>query len=167
MSDYWPMDDRYIEKIKKRKNVVMKEFPVAGVSRHQDLFPKNGFLNDDYFLPDDQLMEKGIRQYSIPKYGFDNLDLSIEHDLYNKYDPNAIKVFLGGEHVGFIRAEDAEYVLNLMFIDAIADVDGRIVGGPAKQYNPEKGRIEEVDYNFGIRLYLFIRKDWAVNTYSV
>ena len=157
----WEMTPQYIEKIKKRQNVVMREFTVAGVSRHQDLFPKNGFLNDDYFLPADQLMEKGIRQYSIPKYGFGNLDLSIEHDLYNIYDPNAIKVFLNGEHAGYIRTEDAEYVLNLMFIGAIADVDGRIVGGPAKHYNPEKGRIEEVNYNFGIRLYLFIRKEFS------
>ena len=61
MNDYWPMDDRYIEKIKKRQNVVMREFTVAGVSRHQDLFPKNGFLNNDYFLPDDQLMQKGYQ----------------------------------------------------------------------------------------------------------
>lgn len=156
----WNMTPQYIEKIKKRKNVSMQEFSVAGVSRHQDLFPKNGFLNDDYFLPDDQLMEKGIRQYSIPKYGFSNVDLSIEHDLYNEHDPNAIKVFLNGEHAGFIRTEDAEHVLDLMFIGAIADVDGRIVGGPAKRYNPKTGKIEKVDLYFGIRLYLFIRNEW-------
>jgi len=148
----------YVEKIMKRKNVVMQDFPVVGVSRHQDLLPKYGFLNKDYFLSDEQLIEKGIRQYSIPKYGFEYLDLSLEPDPGNKYDPNAIKVLLSGEHVGFIRSEDTEYINTLIAADRIVDVDGRIVGGPVKRYNTSEDRIEEVDFNFGIRLYLFIRQ---------
>ena len=150
--------DYYLKKVLRRENVVMQEFTVSGVSQHQDLFPKNGFLNKDYFLPDDQLIEKGIRQYSIPKYDFEYLDLGLEPDPGNIFDPNAIKVFLGGEHVGFIRSEDTEYIQNLIAADRIADVDGRIVGGPAKRYNTSEDRIEEVDFNFGIRLYLFIRQ---------
>ena len=59
MNEYWPMDEQYIEKIMRRKNVFMREFSVAGVSKHQNLIPKNGFLNDDFFLPDILLEEKG------------------------------------------------------------------------------------------------------------
>ena len=159
MSEYWPMDEWYIEKIMRRKNVFMREFSVAGVSRHQDLFTKYGYLNDDYFLSDKQLKENGIREHSIPKYGFGNLDLSIKPDPDNEFDPNAIKVYLGGEHVGFIRSEDTEYIHDMMEEDRIADVDGRIIGGPAKRYDPISNQIKTVDQYFGIRLYVFIRNN--------
>ena len=159
MNEYWPMDELYIEKIMRRKNVFMREFSVAGVSKHQNLIPKNGFLNDDFFLPDILLEEKGIHEHSIPKYGFENLDLSIEPDPDNEFDPNAIKVYLGGEHVGFIRTEDTEYIHEMMEADRIADVDGRIVGGPAKRYDPVSNKIKTVDQYFGIRLYVFIRNN--------
>lgn len=41
----------------------------------------------------------------------------------------------------------------------IADVDGRIVGGPAKRYDPASNQIKVVDRYFGIRLYVFIRNN--------
>lgn len=156
---YWEMDDHYIEKIGRRKNVTMEEFRVAGVSKHQDLFPRIGYLTEEYNLSDEELEKIGIRNFSIPKYGFGNLDPTLEPDPDNEFDPNAVKVFLNGEHVGYIRAEDSKYIHDLIVDDRIADVDGRIVGGPSKRYNPDTDKIDEVDWSFGIRLQVFIKKD--------
>lgn len=146
------------EKAKKREGTVRREFSVAGVSRHQDVIRNAGYLNDEYSLSIKRLEEDGLLYDDIPKYLFDDLTLTLELDPENEVDPNAVKVFLNGEHVGFIPADDAEYVHDMIEADRIADLEGRIVGGPLKRYDDAEEKMEKVDLSFGIRIDLFIRK---------
>ena len=143
---------------KKREGTVKREFSVAGVSRHQDVFEKAGYLNDEYSLSVKRLEEEGLLYDDIPKYNFGTVDLRLELDPDNEVDPNAVKVFLNDEHVGFIPAEDAEYVHDMMEADRIADMDGRIVGGPLKRYDEIEEKMVKVDLTFGIRIDLYVRK---------
>ena len=144
----------------KREGTVMREFSVAGVSRHQDVIRNVGYLNDEYSLSVKRLREEGLLDQDIPKYLFDGvlLNISLELDSENEVDPNAVKVLLNGEHVGFIPADDAEYVHDMIEADRIVDADARIVGGPFKRYDEDEGEMEKVDLFFGIRLDLYIRK---------
>lgn len=146
------------EREQKREGTVMREFSVAGVSLHQDVIRNAGYLNDEYSLSVKRLEEDGLLYDDIPKYLFDGFSLSLELEPDNEVDPNAVKVLLNDEHVGYIPADDAEYVHDMMEADRIADMDGRIVGGPLKRYDEEEEKMEKVDLSFGIRIDLYIRK---------
>ena len=146
------------EKEKKREGCVKREFSVAGVSRHQEVFREIGYLNEEYTLSKSRLEEDGLLYEDIPKYIVDTFKLELELDPDNEVDPNAVKVLMDGKHVGYIPADDAEYVHTMIEEDRIADMDAKVVGGPLKRYNDETDKMEKVDLTFGIRLYLYVRK---------
>lgn len=143
---------------RKREGTVKREFSVAGVSRHQEVFRKAGYRNEEYSLSKKRIVEEGLDGEDIPQYLFDTIDIGLELEPENEHDPNAVKVLLNGEHIGYIPADDAEYVHDMMEDDRIADIDAKIVGGPLKRYDPDNDEIEKVDLTFGMRLYLFIRQ---------
>lgn len=142
----------------KREGTVMREFSVAGVSMRQDIFKKAGYRNEEYSLSKTRIIDEGLEDENIPQYLFDTVYVSLELDPENEHDPNAVKVLLNDEHIGYIPADDSEYVHDMMEDDRIADIDAKIVGGPYKRYNSDLDEIEKEDLYFGMRLYLYVKQ---------
>lgn len=143
---------------RKREGTVKREFRVAGVSRHQGVFKEAGYLNDEYSLSKTRIINEGLEDEDIPQYLFSELEIALELEPENEHDPNAVKVLLNGEQIGYIPADDSEYVHDMMEADRVVDIDAKVVGGPLKRYNSDTEEIEKVDLTFGMRLYLYIRQ---------
>lgn len=143
---------------KKREGTVMREFSVAGVSTRQDVFKKAGYRNDEYSLSKKRIIDEGLEDVDIPQYEFGTVHIGLELEPENEHDPNAVKVLLNDEQIGYIPADDSEYVHDMMEDDRIADIDAKIVGGPLKRYNSDTDEIEKVDLYFGMRLFLYVKQ---------
>lgn len=142
----------------KREGTVMREFSVAGVSTRQDVFKKAGYRNDEYSLSKKRIIDEGLEDVDIPQYEFGTVHIGLELEPENEHDPNAVKVLLNDEQIGYIPADDSEYVHDMMEDDRIADIDAKIVGGPLKRYNSDTDEIEKVDLYFGMRLFLYVKQ---------
>lgn len=142
----------------KREGTVMREFSVAGVSTRQDVFKKAGYRNDEYSLSKKRIIDEGLEDVDIPQYEFGTVHIGLELEPENEHDPNAVKVLLNDEQIGYIPADDSEYVHDMMEDDRIADIDAKIVGGPFKRYNSDTDEIEKVDLYFGMRLFLYVKQ---------
>ena len=142
----------------KREGTVMREFSVAGVSTRQEVFKKAGYRNDEYSLSKKRIIDEGLEDVDIPQYEFGTVHIGLELEPENEHDPNAVKVLLNDEQIGYIPADDSEYVHDMMEDDRIADIDAKIVGGPLKRYNSDTDEIEKVDLYFGMRLFLYVKQ---------
>lgn len=143
------------EVLARRAGTVEQEFSVAGVSRHQAVFRKHGEPNPDYSLSKREFDEYGIF-YDVYQYSFDSVSLSLEPEPENPVDPNAVKVLMEGELIGYIPADSAAHVAWLLNNDRIIDSDFHVVGGPLKRYDSIEDTIEKVSLYFGVRISLFI-----------
>lgn len=73
--------------------------------------------------------DDGEYKYTFPTFG------KLLPDPENEHDPNAVKVLVGGVHVGFIPAKDAQEVKALL--PRVKDVSVFIEGGPRTDGEPD------------------------------
>ena len=62
-------------------------------------------------------------------YDPDSLELTLERELNNPYDENAIKVYCEGEHIGYIKAELAKKLADLVDDGVVSGSVSEITGG--------------------------------------
>lgn len=150
------------EVLARRAGTVEQEFSVAGVSRHQAVFRKYGSVNPDYNMSAREL-EEYVGPSDIPQYDFSDVSLTLETEPDNPVDPNAVKIMMEGELIGYIPKEDAAHVGWLLDNDRIVDADFRVVGGPLKRYDPLTESVEKVPLSFGVRISLYVRPEDAAD----
>lgn len=96
------------------------------------------YENDDYDDPDG---DGRVYKYDI----YDGSAL-LEPEPTNKYDTNAIKVIVDGEHIGYIPSEKCAQVKELISKPYTASVS--ISGGPYKEFNFDEDKWERVKSTF-------------------
>ena len=64
-------------------------------------------------------------------------------DPENPHDPNAIKVLLGGEQIGFIPAKDCAHILDLIKSGRIVNLAYTVEGGKYKRVNEDYDSIKD------------------------
>lgn len=86
-------------------------------------------------IVEEHLDKNEIFRYKFPRFG------KLAKDPYNEHDKNAVMVLMNGECIGFIPAEDAVEVGELLdtrkVVETVLDIDG----GPFKRYDPDTERI--------------------------
>lgn len=114
---------------------------VVGTSLHHDALLSLGTPNEDYTKPKRALIEEGLIDERIYQTDFyaNRVELVPEPD--NPSDPNAIKVVVDGEHIGYIKKGSCAHVRKLLESDAIRSMRCEIKGGRYKVLREE----EEVD----------------------
>lgn len=65
----------------------------------------------------------------LADYDPDSLELTLEREPDNPYDENAIKVYCEGEHIGYIKAELAKKLADLVDDGVVSGVVCEITGG--------------------------------------
>lgn len=110
----------------------IKRYKITGTAYYQDNIMKLAIPNPDFSLTPKDLIKAGRAEEGIPRYIFSPVKTELIPEPTNPYDPNAIKVVVDGEHVGYIKKGSCASVLKLINKDCIEKIDCWIVGGEKK-----------------------------------
>lgn len=105
---------------------------ITGVSHYEKNIMKLAIPNPDYSLSPKQIIKENMGDVKIYQYEFAPGNPELIPEPSNPHDPNAIKVLVDGEHVGYIKAGSCSRVLKLIREDCIEKIDCRIRGGAYK-----------------------------------
>ena len=89
---------------------VEKVYEIRGMSYKEKELMRLASENPDWDLSDSELIKKYWYNVIIYKYTFLTSPVALVPDPKNKNDPNAIKVIVAGQHIGFIPAESTAEV---------------------------------------------------------
>lgn len=154
-----------------QKTVEKIVFRVAGVTKYKKAVKEAcNLIAEDNGIPEyvkyysnlstkelrEELEEYGLKVFKYQDLDFFNIELVPEID--NKYDPNAIKVLIFNNHVGYVPATVAKtirkYFDNKKYNFVI---EGEIKGGPYKEWDDLNDKvITNNDLDIGFEIYLSV-----------
>lgn len=149
------------ESVKSNKiNYVERTYHVAGTSFRESCIELLGSKNADYDMTKKELTDFGMTDERIWEYEFDPSNVELIPEPENPHDPNAVKVIVDGEHVGYIKKGSCKHILKLIAEDRILRIDCEIGGGNYKivseEYDDEKDKevytLERDKTNFFVTL---------------
>ena len=149
-----------------KPKVDVRKYTVKGVFAHEnEIFHEMMIRNPEFDYTKSELRDCGavnMNTYEwIPRDGME-VELVPEPD--NKYDPNAVKVVVGGHHIGYIPKEKCLEVLELLSSGRIERMSYDLIGGKYKRvdedYDFEKDKstytMEEGKRELGAAVYLTV-----------
>ena len=154
-----------------QKTVEKILFRVAGVTKYEKAVKEAcNLIAEDNGIPEyakyysnlstkelrEELEEYGLKVFKYQDLNFFNIELVPEVD--NKYDPNAIKVLIFNNHVGYVPATVAK-TIRRYFDNKKYDfvIEGEIKGGPYKEWDDLNDKvITNNDLDIGFEIYLSV-----------
>lgn len=142
-----------------------KTYRVTGLEHYRDNILSLALENDDYTKTKRELIDDLMTEERIWKYNFYPSKVELIPEPDNLYDPNAIKVIVDSEHVGYIKKGSCKHLLNVIAEGRLGDIDCTIGGGPYKyiyeDYDDngnEKYEMERDEINLSVVLYIVERE---------
>ena len=138
----------------------METHRIAGTSFHESEIPELMIENGDYDMTAAELIDAGFEDERVYKYSETYCTASLEPEPDNQYDPNAVKVYADGVHIGYIKKESAAHVRKLLEENRIRSMSLTISGGPYKTAylnEEDRPRIEKDNQNFSAKLDIFVK----------
>lgn len=105
---------------------------VAGTSYHLDAIMALAQENPDYDLTKREIIDDDLTDERIYQYTFTDGPVELVDDPDNEHDPNAIKVLIAGQHIGYIKRGSTGRVHNLQRAGRVLGVTAEIYGGKYK-----------------------------------
>lgn len=105
---------------------------VAGTSYHLDAIMALAQENPDYNLTKREIIDDGLTDERIYQYTFADGPVELVDDPDNEQDPNAIKVLVAGQHIGYIKRGSTGRIHNLQRAGRVLGVTAEIYGGKYK-----------------------------------
>ena len=133
---------------------------IAGTSFHESEIQNLMLENDDYDMTASELIDMGMEDERVYKYEETYCTAALELEPDNQYDPNAVKVFADGIHIGYIKKGSAAHVKKLLEEDRIASMLITITGGPYKTVylnEDDRPRTTKGDLNFSAVLEISVK----------
>ena len=146
-------------------NLIKYSFNVAGISYRERDFSNLLYENIFYDMTKKELIEEGLIDEKIFKYGGGIYKVDLVPDPDNEYDANAIKVLANGVHIGFVPSKNAVRVKNIME-SKNPSVSWEVLGGPYKilyeDYDYDRDRevytLEREHLNLGLKITLLYER---------
>lgn len=140
--------------------VKVRKYKVTGVTHYIDNILNVAMENPDYEMTKRELIADDRTDEKIWQYLFFPSEVQLMPEPGNEYDPNAIKVIVDGEHVGYIKSGSASHLLKLMESGGVMGIDCKMGGGKFKrlyeEYDDEKDEdvfvLEKDDINYFVHL---------------
>ena len=95
--------------------------------------------NPLYKLDKAAILKQGLTNTAIHKYIFADGPTELVQEPDNPHDPNAIKVVVAGQHIGYIKAGSCAHLNKVINEGRVEKVICRIYGGPYK------GAFQDID----------------------
>lgn len=138
-----------------------KTYHLTGVDHYRDNILNLALENDDYSKSKRELIDDFMTEERIWKYNFYPSEVDLVPEPDNLYDPNAIKVIVDNEHVGYIKKGSCKHLLKVIAEGRLGNIDCTIGGGPYKyiyeEYDDngnEKYEMERDEVSFAVVLHI-------------
>ena len=102
---------------------------IAGAKHYEANITKLAKKNPAYNFTQKEIIAKKLSCKNIYEYTFAPKRTELIPDPTNPHDPNAIKVIIDEQHVGYIKAGSCMRILKLMQEERIAKIESTISGG--------------------------------------
>lgn len=143
-----------------KPSLKIKKYKVAGVTHYEDNILNLATENSCYDMSKRELIDAFMTEERVWKYEFYPSKVELIPEPDNPVDPNAIKVIVDDEHVGYIKSGSCAHLLKVINSDGIVNIDCTIGGGPYKYvseyYDDEKDKdvyeLERSSTNFFVHL---------------
>ena len=120
------------EKTPAKPRAKFERHKVAGTSYHLDAIMALAQENPDYDLTKREIIDDELTDERIYQYTFTDGPVELVDDPDNEHDPNAIKVLVAGQHIGYIKRGSTGRVHNLQRAGRVLGVTAEIYGGKYK-----------------------------------
>lgn len=120
------------EKTPAKPRAKFERHKVAGTSYHLDAIMALAQENPDYDLTKREIIVDELTDERIYQYTFTDGPVELVDDPDNEHDPNAIKVLVAGQHIGYIKRGSTDRVHNLQRAGRVLGVTAEIYGGKYK-----------------------------------
>lgn len=107
----------------------IQKHKIAGVAHYESNLLKLAKKNPAYSFTKKEIIAKKLCCEYLYEYTFAPQKTALIPDPANPHDPNAIKVVIDGQHVGYIKAGSCARILKLINEGRIAGVESTISGG--------------------------------------
>lgn len=118
-------DQPYLQNVGKRHRIVGLDHRKANVM-------KLARENPLYGLDKAGILKQANVNTCIHKYTFVNEPVELVQEPTNPHDPNAIKVVVAGQHIGYIKAGSCAHLNKVINEGRVENILCRIYGGPYK-----------------------------------
>jgi len=112
------------------KNTVTHK--VTGMEHYMSNIMRLASKNEYYSYSKQKLIDEDIVNERVYQFEFYPCKTELIPEPDNPYDPNAVKVIVDGEHVGYIKRGSCSRVLKLLREDMIEKIETEIKGGKYK-----------------------------------
>ena len=131
--------------------LVKEDFYVAGSNYYSANIKKLACANEEWKKSGKKLAAEGRVMEKIFRYTYINKPVKLIPEAKNPHDKNAVAVYIAGELVGYIPAEDALHVRQVLSSKKIKYISSFIGGGDYKVVS-EDGTVEKMDGNVRINV---------------
>lgn len=138
---------------------------LAGTSYHMDAIMALAQENPDYDLTKREIIDAGMEEERIYKYTFPDSPVELVDDPDNEQDPNAIKVLVAGQHIGYIKRGSTGRIHKLQRSDRVLGVTAEIYGGRYKivrcveEYQMQRYEMDRDESLYGAAIELRIQPE--------
>lgn len=127
-----------------------QNYNVTGISHYTSNILKLATKNPAYALSKKEIIAKKLYDQKIFEYTFAPQKTELIPEPTNPHDPNAIKVVIDGQLVGYVKTGSCARILKLIKENRIARIDGEIYGGNYKMFYD--GELLTEKGNFKVRI---------------
>lgn len=138
----------------------LAHFEVAGESHYKRTIASLGTKKPDYNLTPQEMLRKYGAGESVFQYSFKKMAAEVVPEPTNPHDRNALKIMIGGKHVGYIPRELTSEACRYLS-KSNAHWTAEISWGPFRRVK-ERGpsiSLESKDYDFSIQLSVWSTQD--------
>lgn len=138
---------------------------VAGTTYHLDAIMELAEDNPDYDMTQREIVDAGMEEQRIYQYTFPDSPVELVDDPDNEQDPNAIKVLVAGQHIGYIKRGSTGRIHKLQRSDRVLGVTAEIYGGRYKivrcveEYQMQHYEMDRDESNYGAAIELRIQPE--------
>lgn len=121
--------------------------------------------NPDYDMTQREIVDAGMEEQRIYQYTFPDSPVELVDDSDNEQDPNAIKVLVAGQHIGYIKRGSTGRIHKLQRSDRVLGVTAEIYGGRYKivrcveEYQMQHYEMDRDESNYGAAIELRIQPE--------
>ena len=123
-----------------------KVYEIRGMGFKEKELMRLASENPDWNLSDSELIKKYWYNVIIYKYTFLTSPVALVPDPKNKHDPNAIKIIVAGQHIGFVPAESTAEVRAILAQKGAHPLLCAISGGEQKSIKYHTVLQSQYDY---------------------
>lgn len=138
---------------------------VAGTSYHLDAIMELAEDNPDYDMTQREIIDAGMEEERIYQYTFPDSPVELVDDSGNEQGPNAIKVLVAGQHIGYIKRGSTGRIHKLQRSGRVLGITAEIYGGRYKvvrsveEYQMQHYEMDRDESLYGAAIELRIQPD--------